>query len=292
MTARPLTLLAVPFAVTMALAACGSSSTPDATRRATAEGGGRVSAQEIVKQVTPETVSIVTQPRGESKDPTKHGRHAHGSGVIWDAGKGRVLTSNHLVENAGKITVTVNGTTKGIEARRVARAQCNDVAVLELKDKPSGLTGIKVDSSADLEIGDPVTAVGYLKSASAKHASLIVTSGTVSARNVPFAVSDLLPDLPSAVLHQAPVATQMSGGALVNDRGRFVGLLTLVPGEPSTGVFAAVSSDYLYQRIAQLKEGRNGRLRGWKDQHRCHGKMLTIAGRVLVSHGPPGKHEH
>jgi S1-C subfamily serine protease len=276
----------------MALAACGSSSTPDATSSATAEGGGRLSAQELVKQVMPGTVSIVTQPPGESNAPSKHGAHAHGSGVIWDA-EGRVLTSNHLVENAGKITVTVNGTTE-VPAHAVARAQCNDVAVLQLDAKPPGLTAIAVGKSADLEIGDVVTAVGYLKPASATHASPIANRGTVSARNVSASVSALLPELPSVVLHQAATTTQMSGGALVNDRGRFVGLLTLVPNEekPSPGLFAAVSSDYLNRRIAQLEETPNGVLSGWRDQHRCHGNMLTIANRVLVHHGPPGEHEH
>ena len=70
------------------------------------------------------------------------------------------------------------------------------------------------------------------------------------------------------------------------------GALTLVPGAPATGQFAAVSSNYLERRIAELKRGPGGLLVGWKDQHACHGRMLKIANRVLVSHGAPGAHHH
>jgi S1-C subfamily serine protease len=84
----------------------------------------------------------------------------------------------------------------------------------------------------------------------------------------------------------------MSGGPLVNDRGQLVGVNTLVPGSKTTGQYAAVSSNYLERRIAQLKRGPGNLLVGWKDQHACHGRMLKIAGRVLVSHGAPGEHHH
>jgi S1-C subfamily serine protease len=288
MTARSILLGTTQVALAIAVAACGSSSSPDATATPRA---GEPNAQELVKQVQPSTVSIVTQPPGESRAPTAHGQHAHGSGVIWDAGRGWVLTSDHLVENAGTIDVTVNGDTP-VKASLVARAQCNDFAVLALDPKPAGLTAIDVAPSSDLKTGEKVTAVGYLKSASATKASLIRTSGEVSSTNVSVAVSPELPDLPSVVLHQAPIEQQMSGGPLVNEQGQLVGLLTLVPGPTSPGPGAAVSSEYLAKLIQQLKEARSGTLGGWRDQHKCHTEMIKIANRVLVSHGAPGAHHH
>jgi S1-C subfamily serine protease len=286
-TARCFIAGAVQVTLAVAVAACGSDSTPAEKRSPT---GDQLSPQELVQKVKRNTVSIVTQPPSESRAPSAHGAHAHGSGVIWDARSGMVLTSDHLVENAGKIEVTVNGDTP-VQGRLVARAQCNDVAVLTLEPKPDGLTAIEVANSSDLEIGDEVTAVGYLKSAAATEASLIRTHGEVSSVNVSVEVSPDLPPLPSVVLHQASMKDQMSGGPLVNARGDLVGLLTLVPGERTSGPDAAVSSDYLSDEIAKLEETPSGTFSGWKDQHACHRAMIKIANRVLVYHGSPGEHE-
>jgi S1-C subfamily serine protease len=273
----------------VALTACGSDSTPaEDQRRPT---GDQLSPKELVQQVERSTVSIVTQPPSESREPSAHGAHAHGSGVIWDADSGMVLTSDHLVENAGTIDVTVNGDTP-VKGKLVARAQCNDIAVLTLNPKPAGLTAIGVAEKSDLEIGDEVTAVGYLKSAAATKASLIATHGAVASPNVSAEVSDDLPPLPSVVLHQASMEEQMSGGPLVNARGDLEGLLILVPGERTSGPNAAVTSDYLSGELDKLHEKSDGTLTGWKDQHACHRAMIRIANRVLVSHGPPEQHDH
>jgi S1-C subfamily serine protease len=276
----------VTFAV--ALAACGSDSTPAEQQRSAI--GDRLSPQELVRQVQRSTVSIVTQPPAESRTPSAHGAHAHGSGVIWDADSGLVLTSDHLVENAGKIDVVVAGDTQ-VQGKLVARAQCNDVAVLTLHPKPAGLIAIDVANSSTLEIGEDVTAVGYLKSATATEASPIATHGAVASFNVSAEVSPDLPPLPSVVLHQASMKDQMSGGPLVNARGELVGLLTLVPGKRIAGPDAAVSSDYLKSEMAKLEEQRSGTFIGWKGQHACHRAMLKIANRVLVRHGPPEEHD-
>jgi S1-C subfamily serine protease len=283
----------IPVVALVAALGCGGSDSEPQTRTKTeAESkAGPLSTEEVGQRVRPSTVSIVTQPPGEAKAPSKHGAHAHGSGVIWDAGQGLVLTSDHLVENAGSIEVVVNEQTP-VHARLVARAQCNDIAILTLHPKPAGMTGIQVGDSSALRLGAKVTALGYLKPASATKPSPIATSGEVSAVDVSTSLSPDLPDLPKVILHQAPLQQQMSGGPLVNDRGELVGVSTLVPGTTPSGQFAAVSINYLKRRISELKPGAGGLLVGWKDQHACHGKMLKIANRVLVTHGAPGEHEH
>jgi S1-C subfamily serine protease len=278
-------------ALVVALGCGGSDSKPQTqTKTAAASKAGPLTSEEVGQRVRPSTVSIVTQPPGESQAPSKHGAHAHGSGVIWDAGQGLVITSDHLVENAGSIEVVVNQQPP-VHARLVARAQCNDIALIALHPKPAGMTGIQVGDSSALKIGAKVTALGYLKPASAPKPIPIATSGEVSAVDLPASLSPDLPDLPKVILHQAPLQQQMSGGPLVNDRGELVGVSTLVPGAPPSGQFGAVSSNYLKRRISQLKPGPGG-LIGWKDQHACHGRMLKIANRVLVTHGAPGEHEH
>jgi S1-C subfamily serine protease len=275
----------------VAVLGCGGSDSEPRTTGASESKSRPLTSEEIGQRVRPTTVSIVTQPPGESRAPGKHGAHAHGSGVIWDAGQGLVLTSDHLVENAGSIEVVVNEQTT-VHARLIARAQCNDVAILALHPKPAGMTAIQVGDSSALALGAKVTALGYLKPATATKPSPIATSGEVSAVDVSAKLSPGLPDFPKVILHQAPLQPQMSGGPLVNDSGELVGVSTLVPGTTPSGQFAAVSSNYLRRRIAELKPGAGGLLGGWKDQHACHGQMLKIANRVLVTHGAPGEHEH
>jgi serine protease Do len=278
-------------ALAIALASCGSGS-DDAAAPSTAADSGPLTAPELVRKVEPSTVSIVSQPPGEGRAPTKHGRHAHGSGVIWDAARGLVLTSDHLVENAGSIEVLVNGDTT-VHARLVARAQCNDLALLALHPRPSGLKAIERGNSTQLQLGEKVTALGYLKPASATKASLIRTSGEVSSVDISTSVSPDLPDFPSVVLHQAPLQSQMSGGPLVNDKGELIGVSIMVPGAATSGAFAAVSSNYLAKRMTELKPGPGSLFVGWKGEHACHGQMVKIANRVLVSHGAPTQHaEH
>jgi S1-C subfamily serine protease len=281
-------------AVLLAALGCGGSdSKTTQTQSSAASKEGPLTAEQIEQKVRPSTVSIVTQPRGESKGPSKHGQHAHGSGVIWDASRGLVLTSDHLVENAGSIDVTVNNQTP-VHAALVARAQCNDIAIIALRPRPAGMTQIARGDSSALNIGSKVWAMGYLKPASATKAREITIPAEVSSAEGPFKVSPDLRELPSAILHQAALQLQMSGGPLVNDRGELVGVNTIVPtasGAAPAGPSAAVASNYLKRRIAELKPGKRG-MAGWEDQHSCHGQMLKIAGRVLVSHGAPGGHEH
>jgi S1-C subfamily serine protease len=278
-------------------AACGSSSDDDQGRSTpAASDAGPLSTKDLVRLVQRSTVSIVAQPPGERRAPSAHGAHAHGSGVIWDARRGLVLTSDHLVENASAIDVTVGG--RPVHGELIARAQCNDLAVLQLHPNPSA-PAIRVRDSDDLQIGDVVTAVGYLKPATATKPSLIKLRGDVAAVGVSAKVARRLPDFPSVVVHE--IATQpygqMSGGPLVDDHGRLVGLTTVLPPGESEPVNVAVSSDFLKQRMspgsATGLRFENGNWHGWEDQHACHQQMAKIAGRVLVRHGAPdAAHEH
>jgi S1-C subfamily serine protease len=270
----------------LAAASCGGSSGGSGSKST-----GQLSEAQVIAKVKPSVVAVTAQPPGVSLTPSKGGQHAHGSGVIYDAGQGLVLASDHVVENAGKIEVTVNGDTK-VHARLLARAQCNDFVILGLSPKPTGLTQIKFGDSGAVNVADRVTAVGYLSPAGAPKPSLITTTGTVNSANVSAEVTSGLPPFPSLILHQAPLEQQMTGGPLVNSQGELVGLDVVIPGESTSGPYSAVTSDYIKRRLGQLRPGKGSALVGWSDQHKCHGQMFKIANKVLVSHGGHGAHGH
>lgn len=274
------------LALVLGAASCGGSSGGSSSSTTT----GTLSEAQVLAKVKPSVVAITAQPPGVSLAPAKGGQHAHGSGVIYDAANGRVLASDHVVENAGTIEVTVNGNTK-VHARLLSRAQCNDFVILSLSPKPQGLSQIRFGNSSALNVADKVTAVGYLSPAG-EPVSLISTQGSVNSVDVSAEVTSGLPAFPSLILHQAPLEQQMTGGPLVNDKGEFVGLDVVIPGEEGSGPSNAVSSDYIKKRLGQLKPAKDGSLVGWADQHKCHGQMFKIANKVLVSHGGHGAHSH
>jgi len=80
-----------------------------------------------------------------------------GSGVIFDAHSGYIVTNAHVVENANEITVTLQDG-RDLKAEIIGSDAPSDVAVLRVK--PDGLTQIPLGDSAKAEVGDFVVAIG------------------------------------------------------------------------------------------------------------------------------------
>jgi S1-C subfamily serine protease len=276
--------LLVPLALGLTVAACGSDSESSSDAKAK-DASQPLTAQELIAKVQPSLVSIISIPPGETREPADGGRHAHGTGLIYDAKRGLVLTSNHYLEGARSIRVTVNGKT-AVRGRPVARAQCKDFAVVELRPRPRDLTAIRFGNSDEVTAGDKVSALGYLQPPGQKKASLIKTDGTVSSTSVSSAVHDDLPPLPSVTLHQAPLQLSMSGGPLVNEQGELVGLDTMLKGGTvgDSGPWPAVTGNWLRDWLRELKPGKGSTYVGWKSEHRCHGVLATLSGNAMGAH--------
>jgi S1-C subfamily serine protease len=260
------------------VASCGGS-----------DGGSKqesLSGRALVAEVQPSVVSILAVPPGETREPYQGGRHIHGTGIVYDARRGLVLTSSHYLEAAGSVRVVVNGHTQ-VRGQPVARAQCNDFAVVALRPRPRDLTEIRFADSADVSPGDPVTAIGYLHPPGQKEPNMIKTDGSVSSVNGGGMVHRVLPVFPSLLMHQAPLQPSMSGGPLVNSQGELVGLNTVVAGgeRVESGPWAALPSNYLKQRLAELKPGGAHLFVGWEREHvRCHHELRELSDAVMKAH--------
>ncbi|MDT1883385.1 serine endoprotease DegQ, partial [Acinetobacter baumannii] len=75
-----------------------------------------------------------------------------GSGVIIDAAKGYVLTNNHVINQAQKISVQLNDG-REFDAKLVGSDEQSDIALLQLI-KPDHLTQIAIADSDKLRVGD------------------------------------------------------------------------------------------------------------------------------------------
>ncbi|MDP9317731.1 MAG: trypsin-like peptidase domain-containing protein [Actinomycetota bacterium] len=146
-----------------------------------------------------------------------------GSGIVLTR-TGQILTNNHVAElgiNGGRLAVSFpNGRTTS--ATILGRDPLTDLAVIQAK----GVTDAKpatLGRSADLQVGQPVVAVGApfgLEST--------VTSGIVSALNRPVTTQGELANDPStifpAIQTDAAINPGNSGGPLVDASGQVVGI--------------------------------------------------------------------
>src|SRR6201992_1665074 len=82
-----------------------------------------------------------------------------GSGVIFDAKAGYIVTNAHVVENASEITVTLQDG-RDLKADVVGSDEQSAVAVLKVQNDGASLVQIGFGGSAKVEVGDFVLAIG------------------------------------------------------------------------------------------------------------------------------------
>ncbi|MFD4943296.1 trypsin-like peptidase domain-containing protein [Streptomyces sp. NPDC058239] len=151
------------------------------------------------------------------------GEGGTGTGFVYDK-EGHILTNNHVVASAadnGQLTATFsNG--KKYDAEVVGRAQGYDVAVLKLKNPPSGLTPLTLGNSDQVAVGDSTIAIG-----APFGLSNTVTTGIISAKNRPVASGDGAGgsnSYMSALQTDASINPGNSGGPLLDARGAVIGI--------------------------------------------------------------------
>ncbi|WP_312998073.1 serine endoprotease DegQ [Leclercia sp.] len=178
-----------------------------------------------------------------------------GSGVVIDAAKGYVLTNNHVISHADKISVQMNDG-REFEAKLIGGDDQSDIALLQLQN-PTGLTQIAIADSDTLRVGDFAVAVG-----NPFGLGQTATSGIVSA----LGRSGLnLEGLENFIQTDASINRGNSGGALLNLNGELIGINTaiLAPGGGSVGIGFAIPSNMartLAQQLIEFGEVKRGLL--------------------------------
>ncbi|AIX75137.1 MAG: serine endoprotease DegQ [Mixta calida] len=156
------------------------------------------------------------QDQGEDAQPQPF--EGLGSGVIIDAQKGYVLTNNHVVNGANKISVQLSDG-REYDARLIGRDEQTDIALIQLQGA-SNLTQVKVADSDQLRVGDFAIAIG-----NPFGLGQTATSGIISA----LGRSGLnLEGLENFIQTDAAINRGNSGGALVNLNGELIGINTAI----------------------------------------------------------------
>ncbi len=181
-----------------------------------------------------------------------------GSGFVIDK-KGYVLTNNHVIDNADKITLTLADGSQ-FEATLVGKDVENDLAVVKFDPKGRNLTTLPLGTSQGLKVGMKVLAIGNPFAL-----DRTMTTGIVSALGRPLKNDN------GIVLHEliqtdASINPGNSGGPLINSRGEVIGINTMIysPTGGSVGIGFAVPIDTARRIVPELIA--NGRVaRGWID---------------------------
>ena len=139
---------------------------------------------------------------------------ASGSGFIYSP-DGYIITNYHVIEDSDSITVSLyDGRT--LDAKIVGYDESNDVAVLKVEAE--NLTPVIVGDSANLNVGDPVVAIGNPLG----ELTFSLTSGAVSALEREVTFSDGL--VMSLIQTDCAINSGNSGGALFNLYGEVIGI--------------------------------------------------------------------
>jgi S1-C subfamily serine protease len=174
---------------------------------------GTLSASDIAQKVDTAIVDInVTFPSGRGA----------GTGMVLTS-NGLVLTNNHVIANATKISVQSVTTDDSWNATVLGYSITDDVALLQLQGA-SGLTAITVGNSDQVTIGQHVVALG---NALGQGGAPSISEGNVTQLNQSIDVSDedgSSSTLSGLIETSARLQPGDSGGPLVDTSGSVIGM--------------------------------------------------------------------
>lgn len=230
----------------------------------------------LLEQVTPAVVSIDVEGTRENASAEDSGRQEEflrrffgdripdmqdqeprrglGSGVIIDAREGLIVTNNHVVKDADRITITLEDK-RELQGELVGADPQTDLALVKIDAR--NLKELKIAKSRDVKVGDYVIAVGNPYGLSST-----VTTGIVSALGRDQSRGDNYADY---IQTDASINPGNSGGALVNSKGELIGINTAILSRSggNNGIGFAVPTRIVTSVIDQLKESgevRRGRI--------------------------------
>jgi S1-C subfamily serine protease len=188
----------------------------------------------------------------------------NGSGVVFDADNGYIVTNYHVVQQAislvpkgreigevAKVTIEMkNGQSKTFPGQLVGYARSKDIAVLKINAEKGALTGITFGSSENVKVGQNALAIG--NPFGFDHT---LTTGIVSGKN---RTIETFPGsfVSGAIQTDAAINPGNSGGPLIDINGYLIGINAAIftnTGQ-NVGVGFAIPVDVVRRVVLQLIE--------------------------------------
>ena len=196
-----------------------------------------LSLTDIFEKAEPGVVRVNTQ-RNQTSDETG----GVGSGFVFDK-KGHIITNAHVIEDSTKTVVTfLDG--RSYNAKIIGIDEYTDIGVIKVNADLKLLQPLSLGDSSNLQVGEPITAIGNPFGLSGS-----MTSGIISqmGRLLPSGSGYSIPDV---IQTDAAINPGNSGGPLLNMRGDIVGINTAI--QSTTGEFTGVGFAIPSQTVAKI----------------------------------------
>jgi serine protease Do len=223
--------------------------------------------EQIYTQVNPSVVNIqVVQTASASSSASPQipgfpnipsqpqGQQVLGSGFVWDT-QGHIVTDNHVVEGADKISVTFyDGTT--VPAEVTGTDPDSDLAVIKVDLPADHLWPVQVADSTQVKVGELAIAIGNpfglqgtmtMGIVSALGRTLPTESGTAQGQYY---------SIPDIIQTDAPINPGNSGGVLVDYTGNVIGVTAAIESavQSSAGIGFVIPSQIVQKVVPALIE--------------------------------------
>ena len=192
---------------------------------------------EIFEKSEPGVVRVNIQ-----RNQTENETGGVGSGFVFDK-QGHIITNAHVVKDATKTIVTfLDG--RSYNAEIIGVDEYTDIGVIKVNADLKLLNPLSLGDSSNLQVGEPITAIGNPFGLSGS-----MTSGIISqmGRLLP---SDSGFQIPDVIQTDAAINPGNSGGPLLNMRGEIVGINTAI--QSTTGEFTGVGFAIPSQTVAKI----------------------------------------
>ncbi|MFH1381606.1 MAG: trypsin-like peptidase domain-containing protein [Chloroflexota bacterium] len=202
----------------------------------------------IYNQTNLSVVNIQVVLQGTLLSP---GGGALGSGFVWD-NQGNIVTNNHVVDGASRITVTFYDGTVA-EATLMGTDVDSDLAVIKVSTDGVQLQPVTMADSTQLQVGQLAIAIGNPFGLQGT-----MTVGFISGlgRVLPSTESAMGPNysIPDIVQTDAAINPGNSGGVLLDDTGRVIGVTSSIATTSGTsaGVGFAIPSAIVQKVVPAL----------------------------------------
>ena len=245
----PIAAVLAVLALPVAAVGCGGDDGPEAERKPAQrvettrvqvveqERGARgMNAEALYRRLSPGVVTVISKfEGGAARLLEDDGEGGQGSGFVLD-GEGRIATNAHVVTTGrppntkrAKEVFIAFADGNQVPAEIVGDDPNADVALLKVDPGGLDLTPLKLGSSRNVRVGEPVAAIG---SPFSEEQSLSI--GVISALNrnieslTAFAIGD-------AIQTDAAINPGNSGGPLLNARGEVLGINAQIKSQSGGG---------------------------------------------------------
>jgi S1-C subfamily serine protease len=202
----------------------------------------------FIESQIPATESETLSPFGEPE--SQGGGVATGSGFVIDS-EGHILTNNHVVEGADKITVKLGASDTDYTATVVGADPASDLALLDVNAPSDQLHPLTLGDSSQMEVGDPVVAIG-----NPFGLDRTVTSGIVSALQRQIQAPNGF-SISNVIQTDAAINPGNSGGPLINAEGEVIGINSQIEtgggGNGNVGIGFSIPINTARAEIHQLE---------------------------------------